>query len=136
MKTTNYVNTFIGIAGDCPVDAGIVPPLKSGAPTIARMQFDMIWNHPYQYTSDDVIFTVHAIKNQVPKEELENERTKFFLKGQPCLRSSPLGKRYGWGVHNDENGKVAIYSAGSAGYETRKNDQTLAHVKAMRSKRK
>ncbi len=25
----------------------------------------------------------------------------FFSKGQPCLRASDLGKKYGWGIHSD-----------------------------------
>ena len=58
--TTNYYNTLIEVAEDCPADKGIVPPMKSDEPTIANLQFEILINHPYQFTSDDVIFQVYA----------------------------------------------------------------------------
>ena len=95
----------------------------------------MLNKHPYTYTSDDVLFQVYVIKNQVPKAELKSAREQFFSKGQACFRSSPLTKRYGWGVHSDTNGRIAIYPLGSAEYEAYLHDKKLKHVKAMRSKR-
>ena len=58
---------------------------------------------------------------------------QFFSKGQPCFRASTLTKRYGWGVHLNEEGKMAIYSAGSAEYEKFAKDKTLKVIKAMKS---
>jgi hypothetical protein len=95
----------------------------------------MIAHHPYQYTSDDVLFRVYATKNQVTKAELSKAREEFFSKGQACLRASPLTKRYGWGVHSDAKGKVAIYPVESADYKKFSKDKSLTHVKAMRSKK-
>jgi hypothetical protein len=63
------------------------------------------------------------------------EREKFFAKDQPCLRSSALGKRYGWGIHSDADGKVALYARESQDYQRLANDPTLKHLKAFRSKR-
>ncbi|MBP3839533.1 MAG: hypothetical protein J6D35_01025, partial [Chryseobacterium sp.] len=59
-----------------------------------------------------------------------------FSKGQACFRSSALSKRYGFGIHHNEEGKVAIYPAGSEEYERLVNDDSVAKVKAMRNKRK
>lgn len=56
--------------------------------------------------------------------------------GQPCLRSSPLAKRYGWGFHYDAEGRVALVPVGSPEYEAFVTDDSLTVVKAMRSKRK
>lgn len=134
MKTTNYLNTFIEVADDCPVKSAEIPPKKEEK-TVAQMQFDMVYEHPYQYTSDDVIFEVYAQKNKLRRDELEEERVKFFSKGQACLRSSPLTKRYGWGVHNNEEGKIAIYPLESEEYKKLKADVELAHTKGMKSKR-
>jgi len=135
MHTTNYSDTFIEVAEDCPVAAAQVPPEKGGEKTVASLQLDMIQTAPYRYTSDDVIFGVYALRNSIPDSELEAERTRFFSKGQPCLRSSPLAKRYGWGFHSDAEGKVAAYPLGSEEYQKLAADQSLKHVKAMRSKR-
>lgn len=136
MKTTNYINAFIEIAEDSPVKAAEIPPQKNGARTAAFIQFDMISKHPYKYTSDDVIFQVFAEKNDIKgSAALKEEREKFFAKGQPCLRTSALGKRYGWGIHSDDKGKVALYPVDSKEYKTFAKDKTLEHVKAMRAKR-
>jgi hypothetical protein len=136
MHTTNYYNTFIEKADDCPVKNAEVPPQKDGKVTAATIQFDMIINNPYAYSADDVIFKVFAEKQNIKgKSLLISEREKFFSKGQPCLRSSPLTKRYGWGVHYNAEGKIAIYPAGSVEYDQFRKEKSLTHVKAMRSKR-
>ncbi len=95
----------------------------------------MIGGNPYQYSSDDVIFSVYEVKNNINNKELDKEREKFFLKGQPCFRSSPLAKRYGWGVHNNPEGKIAIYAVETEEYKKLSKDKNLKHLKAMRTKR-
>lgn len=135
MKTTNYYNTFIEIAEDCPVKEGNIPPLRGERKTAARIQYEMISQHRYNYSSDDVIFEVFAQKNNIPKNNRAKEREKFFSKGRPCMRASALTKRYGWGVHSDAKGKIAIYGVESVEYETFANDQNLNHLKAMRTGR-
>jgi hypothetical protein len=135
MKTTNYINTFIEVAEDCPVQRAEVPPQKSDDKTAAVIQFEMVFSNPYRYTSDDVLFEVYAVKNKLSAKQRAAEREKFFSKGQACFRSSPLTKRYGWGVHSDEAGRVAIFPMESREYAAFVKDKKLSHVKAMRSKR-
>ena len=134
MHSTNYFNTFIAVADDCPVTAAEVPPQKGEAKTIANLHFEMMAENPYKFTSDDVIFGAVAAKNGLTSN-LGQEREQYFSKGQACLRSSPLGKRYGWGVHSDAAGRVAIYPLGSEEYQQFLGDEKLKQVKAMRSKR-
>lgn len=132
--TTNYINTFISVADDSPVVAGAVPPERT-TPTLAALQHRLMAENPYRYTSDEVLFTVAAMRNGWLPEQLEEERHRFFSKGQPCLRSSPLGKVYGWGTHHDALGRVALYSLGSPEYQRLQADPTLKQLKAMRSSR-
>lgn len=134
MHTTNYVNTFIEIADDCKAETGKVPPEKAEK-SVAQMQFEMITEQPYQHTSDELIFSIYAMRNQISPAELDTKRKEFFSKGQACLRASPLGKTYGWGIHHDAESKVAIYALGSSEYERLKSDPSLKHVKAMKSSR-
>ena len=101
--------------------------------TVARMQFELIQANPYQYTSDEVIFTIFATRNQFAESELVARQADFFSKGQPCLRSSPLGKTYGWGIHYDHESKIAIYARESEAYQQLKADPALKQIKAMRS---
>lgn len=135
MHTTNYINAFIQIADDSPTTTAEIPPLKGENKTAANIQFEMIIDHPYKYTSDDVLFNVFALKNSISKTDLKEEREKFFSKGQPCMRTSALTKRYGWGVHANEEGKIALYGADSDEYKKFIKDKKLQHVKAMRSKK-
>lgn len=131
--TTNYFNTFIEIADDCPTEVGEIPPLKQEAKTVANIQFEMVSKNPYKFTSDDVLFQVFAIRKDLTKSEYKEAREQFFSKGQPCFRASPLTKRYGWGVHYDKEGRMAIYSAESAEYKKLQKDKTLKVIKAMKT---
>lgn len=131
--TTNYQDTFIEIAEDCAVESGEVPPVKGDTKTVANLQFDMVHKHPYTYTSDDVLFQVYADRNDLTKKEYREAREKFFSKGQPCFRASLLTKRYGWGVHHDKDGKIALYGCETAEYKKFSKDKSLKVVKAMKT---
>lgn len=132
MHSTNYSNTFIEVAADCKAESGKIPPEKPEK-TIARMQYELIHDQPYQYTSDEVIFAVYAARNGIAPADRPTKQAEFFAKGQPCLRSSPLGKSYGWGIHFDSAAKVAIYGRESADYAQLQNDPMLNHLKAMKN---
>jgi len=134
IHTTNYRNTFIEVAEDCPVSAAAKPSLKPQK-TIAEIQFDIISKNPYQYTSDDVIFESFAIKNEIPKSDKQEARQQFFSKGQACFRASPLTKRYGFGVHCNDEGKIAIFPVESKEYQSFLKNPEIKKVKAMRSKK-
>jgi hypothetical protein len=136
VHTTNYENTFIEIAEDCPSPAGEMPPLKGGKKSVANFQFDMLYDHPYEYTSDDILYAVFATRAEISNADWEEQRQVFFSKGQPCFRASPLTKRYGWGIHSDEKGKVAMYGAETAAYQRFLEDPSITKVKAMRSSKR
>lgn len=135
MPTTNYFNTLIEIAEDCPAAIGEIPPVKGNKKSIANLQFEMLYQNPYVFNSDDVLFAVFAARNEIPSEKLAEQRELFFSKGQPCLRSSPLTKRYGWGIHSNEEGKIAMYGVESEEYQRLVADESVSKKKAMRSRR-
>jgi len=126
--TTNDPDTFIEVAEDCPAQAAEAPPLKELKST-ARLEYEMLSAAPYEYTSDDVIYETKGRSKGLNREE-------FFSKGQPCFRASALTKRYGWGVHSDEKGQIAIYPVESDDYKKLVNDRALKHVKAISSSKK
>ena len=135
MHTTNYFNSFIEIAADCPVQFGEKPPQRGTKKSVANLQYELLFENPYRFTSDDLLFAVFAQRKEIDKSEMEEARNEFFSKGQPCFRASPLTKRYGWGIHSDKDGKVAMVGAESAEYKDFQSDDTLKKYKAMRSKR-
>lgn len=139
VHTTNVYNTFIRVADDCPARTGEPPPLRCGNPTVAGLQYQMIAEAPYQHTSDDVVFATSARGRELGAKTTRKQRSlardEFFSRGQACLRASGLGKRFGWGIHADAEGRVALYAVDSERYETLKRDPSLAQTRAMRSKR-
>lgn len=139
LHTTNVPNTFIRVAEDCPARSGEEPPLHGGKLTVAGLQFQMIAGAPYKYTSDDVVFATsaagRALNAKTTRNERNSARTEFFSRGQACLRASGLGKRFGWGIHADAEGRVALYAVDSKRYQALATDPKLAQTRAMRSKR-
>lgn len=133
--STNYTDTFIEVAPDCPVLFAEIPPSGKNNKSLALLQFEILWENPYKFTSDDVLFSVFAIRNHIPEDELEEARHRFFSKGQPCFRASPLTKRYGWGIHSNEEGKIALYACESLAYQKLRHSPLLTILKAMRSKK-
>ncbi len=136
MESTNYFNTLIEIAEDCPIRYGDMPPVRGEKKSIANLQFDLLYDHPYKYTSDDILFTVYAMRKELARADMEAERQRYFSKGQPCFRASPLTKRYGWGIHANAEGKIAMIASDSAAYQQLLQDDSVMKKKAMRSKRR
>lgn len=136
VHTTNYINAFIEVAEDCPVNESEIPVEKNGKATVASTQYQQLHKNAYKWTSDDVIFSNYVLKNELTESELADARALFFSKGQPCLRTSPLAKRYGFGIHSDSEGKVAIYGVESKEYQQFMEDDSIKKVKAMRSSKK
>ncbi len=135
MKTTNYFNTLIEIADDCPISAAEVPPSKGTKKSVANYQYEIVSQNPYKYTSDEVLFTVFATRKGFDQADWDEQREIYFSKGQPCFRASPLPKRYGWGVHSNPDGKIALIDCNSTEYQALLADETVKKTKAMRSKR-
>ena len=136
IHTTNYTDAFIEAAEDCKAEKGMEPPLKEVQKSIARMQYELLRDHPYTLTSDELIFEIHAMRKQIPEQLKDTERESFFSKGQACMRASDLPKKYGWGIHFDKNSRMAIYAVDSKEYSDLKNDPDILHKKAMRSSKK
>ncbi|MCU1418053.1 MAG: hypothetical protein JWP32_2227 [Schumannella sp.] len=139
MHTTNYFDTFIAVAPDTSALQAMVPPARTKA-SVAELTYRLIAENPYRHTSDDVIFTVWADRGDIPEARRLSAREEFFSHGQPCLRSSDLGKRYGWGVHSNAEGRVALVPLGSVEYERFASGATpegvaVAVQQAMRSSR-
>lgn len=133
--TTNYYNTFIEVAEDTKVSTAKIPSTKKHKKTVAAITYDLIAHHPYRYTSDDVLFHVYVERNDLPKTEYTAEREIFFSKGRACLRASPLTKTHGFGIHANEEGKIALYRMETEEYRNFLADNSIKKVKAMRSSR-
>ena len=131
----NYNDTLIEVADDCPATEAQVPQTRGGKKTKAVVEYELLVKHPYTYTEEDIAFEVYAVLLDIPKGKRPTERKKFLSKGHPHLRVSALAKRYGWGIHNDADGKVALLAVESPEYKRLMNDPRTTKVKAFRSTR-
>jgi hypothetical protein len=132
VHSTNCFDIFILPSDDCAAPASLVPE-KPGS--IASFQHAMISKAPYGHTSDDIVLAVFADRQALPAEELEAGRDAFFSKGQPCLRSSPLVKTHGWGIHFDAQGRVALVARDDPDFPVLASGANCKVVKGMRNKR-
>lgn len=128
MKTTNIPNSFISVAEDCPVFMAEIPPTREPK-SIPQIEYEILIGNSYEYTSDDVLYIVNGKRRGIVRED-------FFTRIQPDFRLSPLTQRYGWGVHSDENGKIALCAVESAEYEMLARDTLLVQMKGNRSRRR
>lgn len=137
-RSTNYYSTFISVAEDCPVNAASEPPASKGKMTAAQIHLRMARDEAGSHTQEQILFRTYLnAKALNSSEHVEGGETwkVFFSKGQPCLRTSALGKRYGWGLHFDEVGRVTAVPMESSMYVCLANDPDLRQLKAMRSRR-
>lgn len=131
----SYFQTFIQTAEDCPAQVGVIPITKDGkTKTIHAIQYEIINNNPYKLTQEDVLFHVFAIRNGIKITD-SNARSVFLNKKHPCLRTSALGKKYGWGIHFDKDGMINLYPRESEQHQKLSNNLIIKQIKAMRNKR-
>lgn len=138
MNTVSYVNTFIRISEDSPVTTSKTPELYRGKETVATLEYKLLHDHPYAFTQEDVQFQTHLLKKDISttdEKTLATLRTEFFSKPKACFRASPLPKKYGWGLHYDGAGKIAIYGAETEAYTRFLADENLQQLKGMKSRR-
>ena len=132
MHSTNYRNTLILVSADSKATTGL-EPAKPGS--IADLQLSLVRDRPYQLTSDDLLFQVHVIRNEIPEERREAAREAFFASPKACLRASPLVKQFGWGIHHDDAERIAVYAVNSDEYHEFRDRTDVTNVAGMRSNR-
>ncbi len=115
-----YTDTFIRVAPDCAATTGLVPPTRGGVKTIPLIEYELLSARPYKLTQHELIFETHVRHKRISPAEVKRRRAaiweELFRKPHPCMRASMLPKKYGWGVHYDHQGRIAIYAVDSAEY--------------------
>jgi hypothetical protein len=133
-----YKNTFIQVAPDSATTEGIVPESNRATTPVHVIEYQLLSQKPYHFYHEDLIFEVYLVRHGISDEERaslgEVIRADLFQREHPCLRASALTKRYGWGAHYDEHGKIALYAVDSAEYK-QLVQSCPNQLSAMRSKR-
>lgn len=131
--STNYYDTLITIAPDSPTRKSIVPDLTKAS--VASQQYQWITEQPYTLTSDDVIFRRVAEKEGISEADRSAAQKEYFQTGRACLRTSPLAKQYGWGIHADAEGRIALVAAESDEYAELSSNDDVKKIAAMKRSR-
>lgn len=135
-----YKNTFIKVAEDCPIAKSEIPCSKRAHVPAHIFQYELLSKYPYKLSHEELVFEVylkqHGFPDDLPDSDAEAIREKLFSKGHPCMRASALTKRYGFGAHYDEDGKIALYPMESEEYQSFIKNNGVAKLAAMRRTRK
>jgi hypothetical protein len=123
--TTNYLDTLVTASPDGPVSRGTIPE-KAGS--VAAVQHALL-AEPYVMTSDDLLFAAHRERGG------DKSREAYFAKPQACLRASPLVKLFGWGIHHDGKGRIALIGSETEEYRRLLDDPSVKKTPGMRSRR-
>lgn len=126
-----YHDALIAAAPDSTASGGMVP-----ARGVAAFQYALLDGHPYQLTQADVLFRTAHRDTPGDLDALRAAHWDvFFAQPRACLRASPLPKTYGWGLHFDAAGRVALLPVDSLEYRRLMTDPRVKIVPALRSAR-
>lgn len=134
-------DTFVLVAPDCPAGSATVPSARGGRPTIVLVQYELLTAPPYTLTLEALIFSTHVRRLEFSESEAQAQaaaiRRTLFAKPHPRMRASPLPKTYGWGVHHDAEGRIALHGVETDDYRRFAKGSVVgvAVVAAMRNKR-
>lgn len=135
----NYTEAFICIAPDSAASEGLIPSAKGGRKTIAVLEYELLSANPYVYTQEELQFEVHLKRLSISAREAQRNRDalwdEFFSKSRACLRASPLPRKYGWGLHFDKQGRIALVEVGTPEYRKFSESKRLKVMSALRSQR-
>lgn len=135
----NYINTFIAVSPDTKAKVGSVPLARGDKRSIAQIEYDLISSHPYEFTQEEVQFSVHVERTGITTAQLKSRRkglwSDYFSKPMACMRTSPLARSYGWGLHFDSEGKVALVPMEGPQYRKLSASRSIEQTRAMRSRR-
>jgi hypothetical protein len=106
----NRRNALILVAEDCTAIKGTVPQPKD---KIAYIGYDELSKNPYKYTELEFYRQVHHIRRGKPELKIESYD----------IRRNALCKKYGWGIHINESGALAL-----VGCKTNKYKELLKNV--------
>lgn len=130
---------MVKVAEDCPISRSEIPQIRNGKIPIHVHQYELLTKYPYKLNHEELIFETYLIQNKLPEDLsdalAESIRKNLFSKGHPCMRASALTKRYGFGAHYDEDGKIALFPMESEAYQAFLNNPSVMKVAAMKKKR-
>lgn len=99
---------LIEVAEDCPVEHAMEPPDGSPKKTIPRITYEVLINNPYMYTEIELFHEIHLARRNRPGLKIESYN----------IKRSRLVQMFGWGIHRNPEGKLALVAMESEKYRT------------------
>lgn len=115
---------LIQVSEDTEAVRGEEPPEDGTHKTVVRIQYEVLAENPYEFTEQGFYHEVHVVRRR---------RTDLKI-GAYSIKRMPLLKKYGWGIHRDIEGKLALVACESDRYRELLSDPSVRKTKAYRSK--
>jgi hypothetical protein len=114
---------LIEMASDSTAVRGEVPPDNGMRKTIPRISYEVLADNPYRFDEREFYHEVHIVRCGRPNLKIENYNIKRLA----------LVKRYGWGIHRNAGGKLALVACESSRYKELQADPQVKRTKAYRN---
>jgi len=114
---------LIIISEDSPTDKSLRPDNEG---TVDYIKFQVLSESPYKYTEKEFFEEVH----------FKRRKKKHLRVETYSLKRVGLAKRYGWGIHINEDKRIALVPCDSEQYIALLNDPTVKKSKAYRNSEK
>jgi len=119
-QNQDLVNALITVA-ESSAKTSIIPTSKSKKETVKEVVYRVLNENPYKYKQNDLFYEVHI--NQMKKDKtLKLEKYK--------LQRSELCSLLGWGIHGDEEGRLALVPIESSEYKSLLENPSITKKKA------
>ena len=106
-------------AADSTAVRGEEPPDSGAKKTVARISYEVLSDNPYKFSEREFYREVHVVRRGRPDLKLESYNIKKLT----------LVKKYGWGIHRDSVGKLALVAC-----ESRKCKELLADTRVKKTR--
>ena len=123
----SQIEQLIMVSADSPHKKG-TPPVSRKPDAIVMIEYDELINNPYKYTYEGLKHQVHIVRRKKKAGELKLDSYR--------LTRSQLLKEWGWGIHIDRNGKLALLGCETPKYKQLMKDPSIEKQRAHRINKK
>lgn len=124
VASTSPLEELIEVAADSSATRSEEPHDGGTAKTIARISYEVLTESPYKFSEREFYHEVHVVRRKRPDLRIKNYN----------IKRSPLVKNYGWGIHRNSDGKLALIARESNRYEDLFANPLVKKTKAYRNR--
>jgi hypothetical protein len=113
---------LIEVAEDYQEKYAQEPPNRNPK-TISRIEYELLVENPYKYTERELFHEVHVVYRGRPDLKIDSYN----------IKRSTLVQSFGWGLHRNDQGKLALVAFESDRYKMLQN--LIKRTKSYRKNR-